>query len=978
MFDPSDKPRMFGLPPGADFPAALVRGLLVRFAGKPPEALAQVQLIVNTRRMARRIRDLFDTGPALLLPAIRLVTDMGDHADLATMDPPVSPLRRRLEISQLVAKLLDSQPDLAPRASLYDLSDSLASLLDEMQGEGVGPDAIRQLDVSDQSGHWARAQQFLGIVQHFFDGAGDAPDREARQRRVIESLVAGWRAEPPAHPVIVAGSTGSRGTTRLLMHAVARLPQGAIVVPGFDFDMRPRAWADLNDALLAEDHPQFRFRLLMRDLGLEPDDILPWSDSPAPCPARNALVSLALRPAPVTDQWLSEGPQLRQLDDAMANVTLVEAPSLRAEAMAIAMRLRQAAEDGITAALITPDRMLTRQVTAALDRWNILPDDSAGQPLNLSPPGRFLRHVAALFQRKLTSEALITLLSHPLTHSGADRGLHLRLSRELELDIRQNGPPFPTGPDLLSWADRQKQPEARDWAEWVTACFTDKPMPGEVPLSERLTAHLDLAARIAQGSKGEGSGILWQEKAGREALALVEMLTREAGYGGAMDASDYADLFGAILSGVEVRDRDAPHPHILIWGTLEARVQGADLVILGGLNEGSWPEMPGPDPWLNRKMRHDAGLLLPERRIGLSAHDFQQAIAAQEVWLTRSIRSDDAQTVASRWVNRLVNLLDGLPDQGGPEVLKAMRARGDSWLEKVVQLETPVRVPPALRPSPRPPVAARPMQLSVTEIKRLIRDPYAIYARHVLGLRPINSLMQAPDALLRGIVTHDILEAFVKSLTDAPEKLTQDDLMQLTETVLAENVPWPDIRVLWKARIARAADWIVTSEKARRAQALPIAFERKGAAELSGLGFTLTVKADRIDRDATGALHIYDYKTGALPSQDEQKFFDKQLLLEAALATRGAFKDIAPAPVAKAAYIGVGSIRKEQPAPLGDEPPEKVWKELVALISAYLQADQGYTARRAMLKESDTGDYDLLARFGEWDATQDATPEDLS
>lgn len=978
MFDPSDKPRVFGLPPGADFPAILVEGLLSRLAHQTPEAMARVELIVNTRRMARRIRDLFDSGPALLLPAIRLVTDLGDHADLATVPPPVSPLRRRLEISQLVSRLLDSQPDLAPRASLYDLSDSLAKLLDEMHGEGVGPDAIRGLDVSDQSGHWARAQTFLEIVQHFFDGAGETPDIETRQRRVIEALIRRWETSPPGHPVIVAGSTGSRGTTRLLMAAVARLPQGAIILPGYDFDMPATAWSDLEDAMAAEDHPQFRFRLLMRDLGLAPGDILPWSSSPAPCPPRNALVSLALRPAPVTDQWLSEGPHLQDLSGAMANVTLVEAPSLRAEAMAIAMRLRKAAEDGITAALITPDRMLTRQVTAALDRWDILPDDSAGKPLNLSPPGRFLRHVAALFQRKLTSEELITLLSHPLTHSGGERGMHLRFSRELELDIRKNGPPFPTPEGLQSWAEKQRSPDAAGWIAWVIACFTRQQCSQERPLPERLAAHLDLSARIAQGSRGEGSGALWQEKAGREAQALVEMLQRESAFGGTMNANDYADLFGAILSGAEVRESDAPHPKILIWGTLEARVQGADLVILGGLNEGSWPEMPAPDPWLNRKMRHDAGLLLPERRIGLSAHDFQQAIGASEVWLTRSVRSDDAQTVASRWVNRIVNLLDGLPSRNGSEILKEMRARGNTWLNRVVQLEKPVTVPPALRPSPRPPVEARPKQLSVTEIKRLIRDPYAIYAKHVLGLRPLNSLMQAPDALLRGIVTHDILEGFIARLETAPESLTEAQLMQLADTVLAKNVPWPEVRVLWKARLARAAEWFVTSEKARRARALPIAFERKGAAELADLGFTLTVKADRIDRDREGALHIYDYKTGGLPSKDEQKFFDKQLLLEAALATRGAFRDIAPARVANAAFIGVGSTRKEQPAPLDEEPPEKVWKELIALISAYMKADQGYTARRAMFKEGDAGDYDLLSRFGEWDATQDPSPEDLT
>ena len=978
MFEPSDKARVFGLPPGTDFPKALVEGLMAHHAGQPPESLARVQLIVNTRRMARRIRDLFDAGPALLLPRIQLVTDLGDHEDLARIAPPVSPLRRRLEISQLVARLLDSQPDLAPRASLYDLSDSLANLLDEMQGEGVSPDAIRALDVTDQSGHWARAQEFLGIVQQFFDGSSDMPDREARQRRVIEALIAGWDSNPPRHPVIVAGSTGSRGTTRLLMAAVARLPHGAIVLPGYDFDMQDQAWSDLNEALTAEDHPQFRFRLLMRDLGLEPCDIRPWSDAPAPCPARNALMSLAMRPAPVTDQWLSEGPALRDIPGAVADVTLVEAPSLRAEAMAIALRLRQAAEDGITAALITPDRMLTRQVTAALDRWNILPDDSAGTPLNLSPPGRFLRHVAALFQHRLTAETLITLLGHPLTHTGADRGTHLRLTRELELSIRRHGPPFPDAARLRGWAEKRKQGDASAWIEWVIACFVDKLDAGERPLHERLDAHLSLAETIARGAAGEGSGGLWEEKAGREARRVVDMLQQEAAFGGEIDATDYADLFAAILSGAEVRDRDAPHPRILIWGTLEARVQGAELVILGGLNEGSWPEMPSPDPWLNRRMRHDAGLLLPERRIGLSAHDFQQAIAAPQVWLTRSIRSDDAQTVASRWLNRMMNLLEGLPDQGGPDALREMRARGAIWLTRVTQLETPVRLPPACRPSPRPPVALRPKQLSVTEIKRLIRDPYAIYARHVLGLRPLDSMMQAPDALLRGIVTHDVLESFIKGVMDDPDTLTEDRLMELAESVLAQKVPWPEMRVLWRARLARAAPWFISSEKDRRAAALPILFEHKGAAQLPELGFTLTVKADRIDQDEGGALHIYDYKTGSLPSKDEQRYFDKQLLLEAALAERGAFEGLDPAPVAKAAYIGVGSTRKEQLAPLDEEPPEKVWQAFSALIRAYSSPTQGYTSRRAVFKEGDKGDYDQLARFGEWDATQDPTPEDLT
>ncbi|SDO77195.1 double-strand break repair protein AddB [Lutimaribacter pacificus] len=978
MFDPSGKPRVFGLPPGVDFPAALVRRLTDAYAGKPPEALARVRLIVNTRRMARRIHELFAQGPALLLPRIELVTDLAEAQVLTGIPAAVPPLRRRLEITQLVAGLLERETDLAPRSALYDLSDSLAALMDEMHGEGVPPDALYDLDVSNHSAHWARSLKFLQIVQHYFDRAGEAPDVETRQRMVVAGLGKVWDENPPDNPVIVAGSTGSRGTTMMLMQAVARLPQGAIVLPGYDFDMPGAAWADLDDALTAEDHPQFRFRALMKQLGLGPGDIRPWTDGPASNPARNRLVSLALRPAPVTDCWLAEGPGLGDLTPAYDGVTLIEAPSQREEALAIAMRLREAAETGQVAALITPDRMLTRQVTAALDRWGILPDDSAGTPLQLTPPGRFLRHVAALFHLKSDAAQLVTLLKHPLTHSGTERGAHLRWTRELELHLRRKGVPHPTPETLQAWAIRQDEDGASDWAAWVASCLLGREDGSVLPLAGHVERHLSLAGLLAQGPAGEGSGGLWAEKAGRKAQETVAELQAEAAAGGPMNPADYAALFNAILSRQEVRDRDAPHPHILIWGTLEARVQGADLLILGGLNEGTWPEMPAPDPWLNRQMRHDAGLLLPERRIGLSAHDFQQAIAAPEVWLTRAIRSDDAQTVPSRWLNRLLNLTQGLPEQGGAQAVAGARVRGQGWLDQIAALERVAPVPPATRPSPRPPIEARPRALSVTEIKHLVRDPYAIYAKHVLGLRPLDPLMRAPDALLRGIVTHDVLERFLNAVTNDGAPLTAARLMEIAETVLAEMVPWPDMRALWLARLERVADWFVATEELRLGRAKPVGFEISGRHDMADPIFTLKAKADRIDRDDLGRLHIYDYKTGKPPSGSQQASFDKQLLLEAAMAAEGAFEGLDPAEVARAVFIGLGSSPEEVGAPLDDHPPEKVWSEFAKLVSAYFEPAQGFTARRALFKEDDPTDYDRLSRFGEWDTTQDPCGEDLT
>lgn len=985
MFKNGSNPGLFGIAPGVDFPRALVDGLCARLSGHPPEAMARVRLIVNTRRMQRRLHSLFDTKPAMLLPQIRLITDLDLLDPTVVLPRAVSPLRRRLDLIALVSRLLAQQKDLAPRSSLYDLTDSLASLIDEMQGEGVTAEVIAALDVTDQSGHWQRAQQFIRIAQHYLDDTSTLPDTEARQRLLVTALAEKWAQEPPGDPVIIGGSTGSRGTTMLLMQAVAKLPQGALVLPGFDFEMPGAVWTRLNDAMLSEDHPQYRFHKMMTDIGVTRGDVTPWHDTPAPSAARNALISLSLRPAPVTDAWLTEGARLTGIAEATADVTLLEAPSPRDEALAIALRLRQAAEEGETAALITPDRVLTRQVTAALDQWDILPDDSAGTPLHLSPPGRFLRHVATLFTRRLDAETLLTLLKHPLTHSGAARGPHVLNTQRLELQIRKHGLPYPDAAGILRLLkNKVSQPEDQAaltaWAQWVGATFTDQLTAGTRPLAEWVTDHIALAETLSAGQTETDPGELWQKKAGQKAQQVMLNLAAQAAYGTEMTAQDYGDLAGALLSGEEVRDRDAPHPDIMIWGTLEARVQGADLVILAGLNDGTWPEAPPPDPWLNRALRHQAGLLLPERRIGLSAHDYQQAVGAKEVWITRAIRSDDAETVASRWLNRLRNLLAGLTAQGGPEALAAMSARGELWLARAVAFESVTRVPPSPRPSPRPPVAARPHNLSVTEIKRLIRDPYAVYAKHVLKLAPLGPLVQSPDALMRGTLAHDIMERFVRDTVRDADLLTADHLRRVAQDVMVRDVPWPAARAIWLARIDRIAAWFVARETERQQYSTPVAFEGQATGELvwPDIGFTLRARADRIDQTDDGDVLLYDYKTGKPPTAKQQATFDKQLLIEAAMIEEGAFGTLGVRSVAMAIFIGLGSHPDEVEAPLDTEPPREVLTHLRKLVAAYLSPTQGFTARRMMQQDKIESDYDQLSRFGEWDATDDPVPEDLT
>ena len=157
----------------------------------------------------------------------------------------------------------------------------------------------------------------------------------------------------------------------------------------------------------------------------------------------------------------------------------------------------------------------------------------------------------------------------------------------------------------------------------------------------------------------------------------------------------------------------------------------------------------------------------------------------------------------------------------------------------------------------------------------------------------------------------------------------------------------------------------------------PAGYELPGRVVLDGLDFALTAKADRIDLDSNGNALIYDYKTGQMSSAAMQMSFDLQLLLEAAMAERAGFQELEPRHVVRAAFIGLGSDTREVEAPLDQLSADEVWARFSTLIRQYLDPAQPFTSRRAMFSVASEGDYDHLARFGEWDVATDPTPEDV-
>lgn len=975
MFKSSTTPRVYAVPIGTDFSKSFVSGLFERAKTMPPQDFANVTIYVNTRRAARRIETLFVQQTATLLPRLRVLSDLAnDLFAPASLPLPTSALKRRLILANLVVALIDLEPDLAPRSSVFALADSLGVLLDEMHGEAVPLEHLQGVDVGNASEHWERSLKFLNILTQYW-ASQELVDTEARQRAVIEAYCEHWRTSPPTHPIIVAGSTGSRGATALFMNAVANLPQGAVVLPGVDLETPSAVWDVLTSPQSNDDHPQSMLARLTDKIGVKAGTLKLWAKTPVFSQDRNRLLSLALRPAPVTDQWLDEGPNhIHTVANATKNISMISASSPKEEAAAIALCLRAAAENETSAVLISPDRNLTRRVAAQLSRWKIIPDDSAGEPLHLTPVGIFMRLTADVMAKPLSPANLIAVLKHPLTHKADQRPNHMRLTRDLELarldrntPLIRGGPPVVDFQLLQNWAEN-KPDDVKQWVAWLEKTIAAVSDETNKPMSEWLALHSDLMVALSKGSTGD-EPCLWDNPDGQEAELIFENLRAEVDDLSQWSAPDYAALLNSLLKGSEVRDAVKPHTNIAIWGTLEARVQGADLVIMAGLNEGIWPQKPTPDPWLNRSMRKQLGLLLPERNIGLSAHDFQQGFAQKNVVLSRSVRDGEAPTVASRWLTRLDNLMAGL-GQTGKDAQKSMAERGDVWLALARQLDRPTgKLAKAIRPAPVPPKGVYPNKLSVTRIKTLVRNPYEIYAKSILNLHPLKPYGLEPDALERGIILHSIVEAFSRNTRTKVGQFTPEYFLELSQEILNKEVPWPSARRFWYGHLQRIANWFVDAEKQRNDEATIIGLEATGVRNADGLNFRLTAQADRLDRDADGKMIIYDYKSGAPPSKDVTKLFDKQLQLEAAIAAAGGFEHIDPMGVSRLEYISLKDPDKKLSVPVSDNLAEETWDELLQLLRSHFETDIGYGARLKMQKDMYGSDYDHLSRFGEWEET---------
>ncbi|NHN88440.1 double-strand break repair protein AddB [Acetobacter conturbans] len=988
-----------------------------------PERIGDGTLVLPGRRAARALTEAFlrhADGRAILLPRIIPIGGLDEaetalaSPDALLLPPAVPPMRRLAILTRLV---LQAETAFGTRPMLdqaWPLARALADLMDEAERSGVDlsqalPDAVDERFAT----HWQATLKFLAIITAVW------PDwlREqglmnpvARQLALLEAQSDYWAEQAEASSRLWAvGFTDALPSTVNALRGVLRHPNGRLIVPGLDRDMDAETFT-----LLPDGHPQAGLSRLLTSLDARREDVDVWpsvlshDESRAVLATRTGTIARALLPASALSDWATNPERA----DCTGLFRLTPADQ-QEEAAAIALILRSGIEQkDRRVALVTPDRVLAGRVAAELARWGILADDSAGELLITTPAAVLLRLLAQAVDQQLAPVALLALLKHPLVACGMSPGTCRASARLLERQLLRGPAPTP-GIEGLRRHLQDKQEKEGASLDGASADRPDEPQPLALFLTalerclapaleaarkdrilpEQLTALLTAAEALTTTDDMPGAEKLWR---GEDGNALAHRFSDLLTATDVLPPQPWTVLDGllaAVFTEERVQGRRALrgrgdttvtlHPRVFIWGLTEARLQTVDLMVLGGLVEGVWPPATDPGPWLSRPMRARVGLPSPEQAIGQAAHDFASCLSsAGDIVLSTPGRREGAPAVPARWLVRLDAFLAGRGQ-------KLVEHPAQSWLSQIDRPDGAAK--PVAAPEPRPPVSNRPRRLSVTEIETWMRDPYAIYARHVLKLRPLDPLEQSVDASDYGMLVHGALDAwFDKHGTDWPHDAASS-LRRAFLDSLDEAALRPALASWWRPRLLRIADWVAEAEAARREATAPRAIltEAKGRATITdapGGPFTLTGRADRIDLFEDGAMTLLDYKTGTVPSvKDVIAGWSPQLPLEAAMLALGAFPDATPHISADTkpetrdliywrltggAEPGSETVVKSKEISIG-ELAVQAWENLRLRVAEYDSKAQPYLSHPHPGKPPRFADYAQLARVAEWSTARE-------
>ncbi len=963
-------PKVYSIAAHRGFADALVAGLVPRYAD-PELGLARLTLLLPSGRAVRTLIEAFirHSGNGLLMPRMAAVGDLDlDETLGALLDPlgageaippAADPTRRWLRLAELIRQ---QRPELKGSALLR-LAFEMGRTMDRLLVEEIGPEELYAEKVmgllGDLADNWKRSLALFMTVQDKWltelqtRGEFDPADR---RNRLFRHAAKRWRADPPATPIVAAGVTSAAKGVAALLRTVARLPQGAVVLPDLDLAMDREVWDELGSAGApdadppmergdAVTHPQYHLKLLLNRMKVNRDEVLPWHRAgvgKGP-PERSHAISSLFLPPEASRSWATLPPEKRRL----AGVRLMETANPEEEAQAIALLVRQALDEPEKRiAVITPDRGLAGRIAQHLRRWNIEADDSAGRPLAQTAAGRLLLLLAEVGAEQAAPVPLMALLEHPLVRAGEGRAEWLDQARALELALR--------GPRLMPGLAPVRDKAPAEWWEGVEAILTPLLHDSETLLADQL----DNLAAAGEALCGEA---LWSREDGRALAAFVEELRQQArDVGTVLDPAELPAVLREAMDRVAVRPPYGGHPRVALYGLLESRMTRAELVICAGLNEGVWPATPATDPLLAPAVLRALGVPGADFRIGLAAHDLAGALGAPDVVLSRARRDAAGPAIASRFWLRVQALL-------GEDLIDKHRETAIPELGRI--LNEPPPADPYPRPQPRPSAEQREVRISVTALDRLRSDPYQFYAGSILRLKELDALDAEPSPAWRGEVAHKILERWHNG---------EGSLADVAADELTRMNAHPLMRALWRPRLLKALEW-VEARIAAEPERVPAAIEDWGRMQVKGV--EIFGKADRIDRLPDSTLAIVDYKTGAPPSGRElEAGYALQLGTLGLMARAGAFEKAQGEPV-RFEYWSLGSSRTSEtgfgyvttPLLEGNKrtgiPPEEFLPQAAYFLNdaldRWILGDAPFTAR---LNPDAPGyaTYDQLMRLDEW------------
>lgn len=984
-------PNFYNIPASLPFADTLARHIIKRF-GNNQIQLADIILLLPNRRSCRSVQEAFlrvTNGKPTLLPRMQPLGDVGDDGftlklSLGNIPPSISPVisssQQRLLLAQLIEKWQSTNvyTNKTSTAQSVNLAADLATFLDEVQRQQLPFDRLRDIVPEELAKHWQITLDFMEIIIRLWPEIlkeKGSTDIGTYRNLALNNLSKFWQENPPSYPVIAAGSTASIPATAKLLKTIASLPNGAVILPGVDMIMDEESWESIE-----ETHFQCSLRSFLESNGIKRSDIKNLDKDVLT--ERAKIISQMMLPATSSYKWQT----INQISpDAIKGISRIDAPTLQDEARIIAVILRHTLETpGKTAALVTNDSSLATRTKSIMEKWDIKLDTSGGTPLAEVPACIFMRLVSAMVEEKFSPIKMLSCLKHPLACAGAKIGSFKGILREIEKNTMR-GIAIPGGISGLKNAlakqagimNFSKHIALLDNIEEIFRTFTRLMEQKSVKLSDLISEHIKAAEDLASTNELTGAEHLWGND---EGLALKEFFNEfleasdEIEY---IKPSEYTGILEAILAGKTYHPKYGNHPRITILSPMEARMQSFDLVILGSLNEGSWPPMVEAGSWMSRPMRKSFGLPLPEKQIGQSAHDFVQLLHQPNVILTRSEKIDGTATIASRWLMRL----DAILGTNSKELLKP-EFPWDIWAK---ELERPEYITPAKPPSPTPPDCARPLELSVTQVEKLMRNPYAHYSEKILRLKKLDQIDMETSNREFGSIIHKAIELLVQSYERIPEDGHFQFLQDIWQRLLEENHIPSTIQAFWNARFKKISQELVELEKRRRKNLKHIHSEVKGTLPIkleNGKTLVVTARADRLEIKIDGTISIIDYKTkGNISSiaKSMQSGTLPQMPLEALIVNNHGFEGVNGAVTDMEYWFITGGNDKDNAikeekisdklsrAKTSLEDILEVTKTgITELAEIFTNPATPYLAAPNPENEPDYNDYEHLARKKEW------------